>query len=247
MYIWPESCYFTFNPPTQRLTDDLWSSSFFFFFLSVEKWSCVSLLGCRSSPPPCPASVQFFSPPLRLGEAGAIWAGRLCAECAKESRRADGTTWNKAFDARSGLGIWRPRDNVKTCSCQQCWRTLSARTGKMARTQTRMLLALVALLGIFLLHASVKGEQQEAEEQQEEERSCQGAFDLYFVLDKWVSRVIYGFVRFSSLLIAMRPRWCLENSERVGVLVWQHEEEKLSGVLVDENICPDFVVDDVFF
>lgn len=54
----------------------------------------------------------------------------------------------------------------------------------MARTQTRMLLALVALLGIFLLHVSVKGEQQEAEEQQEEERSCQGAFDLYFVLDK---------------------------------------------------------------
>uniref|UniRef100_A0A3P8V9R1 ANTXR cell adhesion molecule 1d n=1 Tax=Cynoglossus semilaevis TaxID=244447 RepID=A0A3P8V9R1_CYNSE len=70
----------------------------------------------------------------------------------------------------------------------------------MARTQTRMLLALVALLGIFLLHASVKGEQQEAEEQQEEERSCQGAFDLYFVLDKsgsvkhhWLE--IYTFVQ----------------------------------------------------
>lgn len=40
----------------------------------------------------------------------------------------------------------------------------------------------VALLGIFFLDASVKGELQQEEE--EEERSCQGAFDLYFVLDK---------------------------------------------------------------
>lgn len=52
----------------------------------------------------------------------------------------------------------------------------------MARTQTRMFLAL-ALLGIFFLDVSVKGELQ-GEQQEEEERSCQGAFDLYFVLDK---------------------------------------------------------------
>uniref|UniRef100_A0A3Q3JUH0 Anthrax toxin receptor 1 n=1 Tax=Monopterus albus TaxID=43700 RepID=A0A3Q3JUH0_MONAL len=67
----------------------------------------------------------------------------------------------------------------------------------MARTQqARMFLAL-ALLGIFFLDVSVKGELQG--EQQEEERSCQGAFDLYFVLDKsgsvknhWLE--IYSFV-----------------------------------------------------
>ncbi|KAM6923288.1 anthrax toxin receptor 1 [Lycodopsis pacificus] len=69
----------------------------------------------------------------------------------------------------------------------------------MARTQTRMFLAL-ALLGIFLLDVSVKGELQgEQQEEEEEERSCQGAFDLYFVLDKsgsvknhWIE--IYSFV-----------------------------------------------------
>ncbi|TKS85575.1 Anthrax toxin receptor 1 [Collichthys lucidus] len=67
----------------------------------------------------------------------------------------------------------------------------------MARTQTRMFLAL-ALLGIFFLDVSVKGELQ-GEQQEEEERSCQGAFDLYFVLDKsgsvkhhWIE--IYSFV-----------------------------------------------------
>uniref|UniRef100_A0AAQ6A3Z6 Anthrax toxin receptor 1 n=1 Tax=Amphiprion ocellaris TaxID=80972 RepID=A0AAQ6A3Z6_AMPOC len=64
----------------------------------------------------------------------------------------------------------------------------------MARTQARMFLAL-ALLGFFFLGVSVNGEQQE----EEEERSCQGAFDLYFVLDKsgsvkhhWIE--IYSFV-----------------------------------------------------
>lgn len=47
-----------------------------------------------------------------------------------------------------------------------------------------MFLAL-ALLGIFFLGVSVKGELQgEQQEEEEEERSCQGAFDLYFVLDK---------------------------------------------------------------
>lgn len=63
----------------------------------------------------------------------------------------------------------------------QCWRS-QQKPGKMARTRTRMFLALV-LLGIFSLGVSVKGELQ-GEQQEEEERSCQGAFDLYFVLDK---------------------------------------------------------------
>lgn len=56
----------------------------------------------------------------------------------------------------------------------------------MARTHTRMFLALV-LLGIFLLGVSVEGElqgEQQEEEEEEKERSCHGAFDLYFVLDK---------------------------------------------------------------
>uniref|UniRef100_A0A8C5GTX4 Anthrax toxin receptor 1 n=1 Tax=Gouania willdenowi TaxID=441366 RepID=A0A8C5GTX4_GOUWI len=61
-----------------------------------------------------------------------------------------------------------------------------------------MVLAL-ALLGLLsLLHVLVKGEQQQ-EEEEEVERSCQGAFDLYFVLDKsgsvkhhWIE--IYSFV-----------------------------------------------------
>ncbi|GLD66507.1 anthrax toxin receptor 1-like isoform X1 [Lates japonicus] len=53
----------------------------------------------------------------------------------------------------------------------------------MARTQARVFLAL-ALLGIFFLDASVKGVLQGEQQEEEEERSCQGAFDLYFVLDK---------------------------------------------------------------
>uniref|UniRef100_A0A8C9XX56 Anthrax toxin receptor 1-like n=1 Tax=Sander lucioperca TaxID=283035 RepID=A0A8C9XX56_SANLU len=51
---------------------------------------------------------------------------------------------------------------------------------------------------MFFLDVSVKGELQ-GEQQEEEERSCQGAFDLYFVLDKsgsvknhWIE--IYSFV-----------------------------------------------------
>ncbi|XP_061800268.1 anthrax toxin receptor 1-like [Nerophis lumbriciformis] len=66
----------------------------------------------------------------------------------------------------------------------------------MARRRVDTLLALVALLGVFFLHVSV---QQQQEEEVEEERSCQGAFDLYFVLDKsgsvkhhWIE--IYSFV-----------------------------------------------------
>ncbi|CAB1424802.1 unnamed protein product [Pleuronectes platessa] len=68
----------------------------------------------------------------------------------------------------------------------------------MARTHTRVFLAW-ALLGTFFLVVSVKGELQQAEEEEEVEMSCQGAFDLYFVLDKsgsvkhhWIE--IYSFV-----------------------------------------------------
>uniref|UniRef100_A0A669F0W1 Anthrax toxin receptor 1 n=1 Tax=Oreochromis niloticus TaxID=8128 RepID=A0A669F0W1_ORENI len=67
----------------------------------------------------------------------------------------------------------------------------------MARTRARMFLVL-AVVGIFCLDVSVRGELQ-GEQQEEEERSCQGAFDLYFVLDKsgsvkhhWIE--IYSFV-----------------------------------------------------
>lgn len=52
----------------------------------------------------------------------------------------------------------------------------------MARTQARALFA-VALLGLVSLGVPVKGELR-GEQREEEERSCQGAFDLYFVLDK---------------------------------------------------------------
>lgn len=63
----------------------------------------------------------------------------------------------------------------------------------MARKQSGVLLA-VAALGLLIVESAVNGELQ-----QEEERSCQGAFDLYFVLDKsgsvkhhWTE--IYSFV-----------------------------------------------------
>uniref|UniRef100_A0A3Q3DMG9 Anthrax toxin receptor 1 n=1 Tax=Hippocampus comes TaxID=109280 RepID=A0A3Q3DMG9_HIPCM len=71
----------------------------------------------------------------------------------------------------------------------------------MARRRIHTILASL-LLGLFLLHVSVKGVQQQGQQQgeeEEEERSCQGAFDLYFVLDKsgsvkhhWIE--IYSFV-----------------------------------------------------
>ena len=47
----------------------------------------------------------------------------------------------------------------------------------------RVLLAAL-LLGILCLEAPVEGGQLQRGELEEEERSCQGAFDLYFVLDK---------------------------------------------------------------
>lgn len=42
----------------------------------------------------------------------------------------------------------------------------------------------LAVVGIFCLDVSVRGELQGEQQEEEEERSCQGAFDLYFVLDK---------------------------------------------------------------
>lgn len=110
--------------------------------------------------------------------------------------------------------MWRSGDTFFSPFLPRRWTSSQQKPGKMARTRTRMLLAL-ALLGIFLLlDVSVKGEvrgQQQAEEE-EEERSCQGAFDLYFVLDKWVSDIIYGFVLLSPrcALPCNRPVFFLE-------------------------------------
>lgn len=56
---------------------------------------------------------------------------------------------------------------------------MSIKPGKMARRHSGVLLA-VAALGLLIVQSAVNGEIQ----QEEEERSCQGAFDLYFVLDK---------------------------------------------------------------
>uniref|UniRef100_A0A1A8K706 Anthrax toxin receptor 1 n=1 Tax=Nothobranchius kuhntae TaxID=321403 RepID=A0A1A8K706_NOTKU len=67
----------------------------------------------------------------------------------------------------------------------------------MAWTRARLLIA-SALLGFFLLGASVEGDPRAAQ-QEEEKMSCQGAFDLYFVVDKSGSvknhwKEIYDFV-----------------------------------------------------
>ena len=54
----------------------------------------------------------------------------------------------------------------------------------MARLVSNMRLV-VFLLGLFLLGSPSGGEPEPQEEEEEEpESSCQGAFDLYFVLDK---------------------------------------------------------------
>uniref|UniRef100_A0A3Q3WGV6 Anthrax toxin receptor 1 n=1 Tax=Mola mola TaxID=94237 RepID=A0A3Q3WGV6_MOLML len=96
----------------------------------------------------------------------------------------------------------------------------------MARTRARVLLAL-ASLGIFFLGVLVKGELQgePREEEEEEERSCQGAFDLYFVLDKsgsvkhhWIE--IYSFVeqlaeKFIRAVFFIRLCICLTRREAI--------------------------------
>ncbi|KAM4598901.1 anthrax toxin receptor 1 [Fundulus diaphanus] len=71
----------------------------------------------------------------------------------------------------------------------------------MAWTQARLLPLAFALLGFFLLCVPVEGEPRgEQQEEEEETMSCQGAFDLYFVLDKSGSvkhhwNEIYSFVK----------------------------------------------------
>uniref|UniRef100_A0A3P9QB25 Anthrax toxin receptor 1-like n=1 Tax=Poecilia reticulata TaxID=8081 RepID=A0A3P9QB25_POERE len=64
----------------------------------------------------------------------------------------------------------------------------------MAWTQARLLLLAFASLGFFLLCVPVEGEPPREQQQEEEETmSCQGAFDLYFVLDKTISiKYIFG-------------------------------------------------------
>ncbi|XP_038152333.1 anthrax toxin receptor 1 [Cyprinodon tularosa] len=71
----------------------------------------------------------------------------------------------------------------------------------MAWTRACLLFFAFALLGFFLLCVPVKGEPRgEQQEEEEETMSCQGAFDLYFVLDKSGSvkhhwHEIYSFVK----------------------------------------------------
>lgn len=55
----------------------------------------------------------------------------------------------------------------------------------MARFWRKVSLALLFLGFLMLTLASVNAEpEQEVEEEEGEESTCQGAFDLYFVLDK---------------------------------------------------------------
>ncbi|XP_032409082.1 anthrax toxin receptor 1 [Xiphophorus hellerii] len=70
----------------------------------------------------------------------------------------------------------------------------------MAWTQARLLLLAFASLGFFLLCVPVEGEPPGEQQEEEETMSCQGAFDLYFVLDKSGSvkhhwNEIYSFVK----------------------------------------------------
>lgn len=53
----------------------------------------------------------------------------------------------------------------------------------MARFLLNMRLVLV-LFGLFLLSSTSARAEPELQDEEEEESSCQGAFDLYFVLDK---------------------------------------------------------------
>ena len=150
------------------------------------------LLGCRSSPPSCPASLPFLlffffffpSPAERedLGEPARLEPSRTPVPWMRPAWR-DRTPSNKA--AQTTRKITDDRSKMWSSSVSHRAGAVNSDPGKMARTQTRVFLLAVALLGIFFLGVSVKGQQQEEEE--EEERSCQGAFDLYFVLDKWVS------------------------------------------------------------
>lgn len=55
----------------------------------------------------------------------------------------------------------------------------------MAKVLQNMRLLLV-LFGLFLLFSPSARSEPELPEEEEEESSCQGAFDLYFVLDKYV-------------------------------------------------------------
>ncbi|XP_071235881.1 anthrax toxin receptor 1-like isoform X3 [Salvelinus alpinus] len=70
--------------------------------------------------------------------------------------------------------------------------------GKMARASISVSIAVV-FLGLAIFTVKLPSVNGEMEEEQREERSCQGAFDLYFVLDKsgsvkhhWIE--IYSFV-----------------------------------------------------
>lgn len=89
MYIWPESCYFTFNPPTQRLTDDLWSSSFFFFFFLWKSGVVCLSSGVAPLLHPALPRCSFFLPLSDL-ERPALSEQDVCAQNAL--KKADGRT-----------------------------------------------------------------------------------------------------------------------------------------------------------
>ncbi|TNN00027.1 hypothetical protein fugu_013059 [Takifugu bimaculatus] len=117
----------------------------------------------------------------------------------------------------------------------------------MARTHIRMFLALV-LLGIFLLGVSVEGELQgEQQEEEEKERSCHGAFDLYFVLDKsgsvkhhWTE--IYSFVKqLAEKFISPMLRMSFIVFSTHGNIILELTEDREAikgGLMVLKNVVP---------
>lgn len=87
---------------------------------------------------------------------------------------------------------------------------VSIKPGKMARRHSGVLLA-VAALGLLIVQSAVNGEIQ----QEEEERSCQGAFDLYFVLDKWVSPYYLWLCSFLVVAHCHATAQLFGNAERI--------------------------------
>uniref|UniRef100_A0A8C7YIY2 ANTXR cell adhesion molecule 1d n=1 Tax=Oryzias sinensis TaxID=183150 RepID=A0A8C7YIY2_9TELE len=114
----------------------------------------------------------------------------------------------------------------------------------MAWTQACVLLAL-ASLGLLFLGVSVEGEPQG--DQQEEERSCQGAFDLYFVLDKSGSvkyhwKEIYLFVKqlaekFISPMLRM-SFIVFSTQGKVIMPLTENREAITEGLMALDNVVP---------
>uniref|UniRef100_A0A3Q0T3A4 Anthrax toxin receptor 1 n=1 Tax=Amphilophus citrinellus TaxID=61819 RepID=A0A3Q0T3A4_AMPCI len=115
----------------------------------------------------------------------------------------------------------------------------------MARTRARMFVVL-AVVGIFCFDVSVRGELQ-GEQQEEEERSCQGAFDLYFVLDKsgsvkhhWIE--IYSFVeqlaeKFISPMLRM-SFIVFSTQGKIIMKLTENREEITGGLMALRKVIP---------